>query len=375
MTFLVEQKPSSCSNFNVIAVICAHNPGKRNLGMYSVDLAAHDFFSTHRQNFELIKFTGHGRIGRLQYRIIRSFEELTRYDTIVFWGDFQQNPIWGLKNFGIRHARKNRTTIAEGFLSWKQLCLLKDQALKPSQRLFSIGTSFLGARAALENPAAASEYGDLLARFHAIVPRDPESVAELQSLGMTNVAPGFDCATLLNHDLALPVNELCFGYAFGRTFTPDQGKRVARKIEELTGHRAVPIRWLLNQHAFKFCDLRYNRALQTIRRVRYVVTDIYHLTINTLNLNRDVICVGLGSEDFLDTCDDYKKLILLKIAKLEDRYIEVPAQTADRVTQVVTRIVALLKQRPFVSFDAFNDHRNRFRSHLEQLLFPEVRKD
>lgn len=341
--------------------------------MYSVDLAAHAFFSAHRQGFDLIKFTGHSRIGSLRYRIIQSFEELARYDTIVFWGDFQQNPIWGLKNFGPRYARKNRTTEAGGFLRWKQLCLFKDHALKPSQRLFSVGTCFLGARAALKDPAAVSEYGSLLARFHAIVPRDPGSVAELQALEMTNAVPGFDCATLLDPDPAPTVNEPCFAYAFGRTFTPEQGKRVARRIEELTGHRAVPIRWLLNKYAFKFCDFRYARALQAIRRVPCVVTDIYHLTINTLNLNRDVICVGLGNEDFLDTCHDYKKSILLRMTELEGRYIGVPTGTKDRVTHVTTRVAALLNQRPAVSFDTFNHHRGDFRSHLKHLLFPETR--
>jgi hypothetical protein len=357
----------------MIAVICAHNPGKRNLGMYSVDLAAQSFFSAHRQGFELVKFTGHSRIGSLQYRIIQSLEELARYDTIVFWGDFQQNPIWGLKNFGLRHARKNRTTAAEGFLGWKQLCLFKDHALKPSQKLFSVGTCFLGARAALENPAAVSEYGSLLARFHAIVPRDPGSVAELQSLGMTNVVPGFDCATLLDREPAPTVNEPCFGYAFGRTFTPGQGERVARRIEELTGHQAIPIRWLLNKYAFKFCDFRYTKALQAIRRVRYVVTDIYHLTINTLNLNRDVICVGTGNENFLDTCDDHKKSILLRMAELEGRYVGVPTEAKDCVTHVATRVAALLDQRPTANFDTFNHHRRNFHSRLEHLLFSEVR--
>ena len=357
----------------MIAVICAHNPGKRNLGMHSVDLAAQAFFSAHRQDFDLIKFTGHSRIGSLQYRIIQSFEELTRYDTIVFWGDFQQNPIWGLKNFGPRYARKNRTTEAEGFLRWKQLCLFKDHVLKPSQRLFSVGTCFLGARAALEDPAAVSEYRSLLARFHAIVPRDQGSVAELQSLGLTNVVPGFDCATLPERDPAPTVSEPCFGYAFGRTFTPEQGKCVARRIEEFTGHRAIPIRWLLKKYAFKFCDFRYTRALQAICRVRCVVTDIYHLTINTLNLNRDAICVGLGNEDFLDTCDDYKKVILLRMTELEGRYVEVPTGTKDRVTYVATRVAALLDQRPTASFDTFNHHRSDFRPHLQHLLFPETR--
>jgi hypothetical protein len=341
--------------------------------MHSVDLAAQAFFSAHCRDFDLIKFTGHRRIGSLRYRIIQSFEELARYDTIVFWGDFQQNPVWGMKNFGPRHARKNRTTEAEGFLRWKQLCLFKDQALKPSQRLFSVGTCFLGACAILKDPAAVSEYGSLLARFHAIVPRDQGSIAELQALGLTNVTPGFDCATLPNRDPAPMVSKACFGYAFGRTFTPEQGERVARRIEELTGHQAIPIRWLLKKYAFKFCDFRHTRTLQAICRVQCVVTDIYHLTINTLNLNRDVICVGHGKEDFLDTCDDYKKAILLRMAELEGRYVEVPTGAKDRVTQVATRVSALLDQRPAASFDTFNRHRSDFRAHLQHLLFPESR--
>jgi hypothetical protein len=97
------------------------------------------------------------------------------------------------------------------------------------------------------------------------------------------------------------------------------------------------------------------------------------LTINTLNLNRDVICVGLGNEDFLDTCDDYKKANLLRMTELEGRYVEVPAGTKDRVTFVATRVAALLDQHPAASFDTFNRHRSDFRSHLQHLLFPETR--
>jgi hypothetical protein len=83
--------------------------------------------------------------------------------------------------------------------------------------------------------------------------------------------------------------------------------------------------------------------------------------------------VGLGNEDFLDTCDDYKKAILLRMAKLEERYIGVPMGTKDRVTQVATRVAALLDQRPAASFDTFNHHRSDFRAHLQHLLFSETR--
>lgn len=318
----------------MIGVVCAHNPGQRNLGMYSVDLAAQAFFAGSGRSFELIKFTGHTRIGRLRYRLVGSAADLDRYETIVFWGDFQQNPLWGRRNFGPRHARTHRTTLPEGIQRWKELCLMLGRIRPPGQRWYSVGTCFLGALEALDDAASIAEYASLLAGFEAIVPRDPDSVAELQACAMTNIIPGFDCATILDPGAAPPAGDACFGYAFGRTLSEREGRAVARRIERLTGHRAVPIRWLLLQHRPRWCDYRYSRALQVIRETRYVVTDIYHLAVTTLNAGRDVLCIGAEGREFQDTCHDLKKAVLFRMADLSNRYLEIPVGTADRVEYV-----------------------------------------
>ena len=96
------------------AVICAHNPGRRNLGMYSVDLAAKDFFSSLGTKFELVKYAGHERIGEMRYRKIVDPQDLQFFDRIVFWGDFQQNPIWGRADFANRMVRERGVSDAGG---------------------------------------------------------------------------------------------------------------------------------------------------------------------------------------------------------------------------------------------------------------------
>ncbi len=321
----------------MIAVVCAHNPGRRNLGMYSVDLAAQQFFSVSGWPFELVKFTGHARVGRLRYRVLGSAEELDSYETIVFWGDFQQHPLWGRRNFGPRHARKHRTTIHEGFRCWKEKCLMMDRIRRPGQRWFSVGTCFLGVLAELGDVAAIEEYVTLLSRFDAIVPRDWLSAAELRSCALTNVVPGLDCATLLDHGDAPPSGAPTFGYAFGRTLSSVEGRRLAREIERRTGQRGMAIDWLLGKHIAPWCNARYTRALSTIRRCRYIVTDVYHLAITALNIGRNVFCIGSAGLTQEDTCDDLKKAVLFRMADLSDRYLEIPVDAADRVAYVVSR--------------------------------------
>ena len=334
--------------------------------MYSVDRAAEQFFGASGRQFELIKFTGHARIGRLRYRIVDSPADLDRYHTVIYWGDFQQNPMWGQQNFGRRHARKHRTSLREGVRRWKQTCLQMDRPRVAGQRVFSVGTCFLGARSSLHDSASLSEYAGLLARFDAIVPRDPGSVAELQALGLTNVVPGFDCASLLDGTASTPTGDQSFGYAFGRTFSESEGRNVARTIARVTGYRAVPIRWLLQRHKPRWCDFRYARALRVIRETRFIVTDIYHLAINTLNLGRDLRCVGKQGA-FLDTCHDLKKAHLLRMSNLADRYVEIPPGTVDQAAYVVRAVAAC--PATSTASETFDRLRSECRHRLQRLLF------
>jgi len=344
------------------AVICAHNPGRRNLGMYSVDLAAKDFFSSLGTKFELVKYAGHERIGEMRYRRIGDPQDLQCFDRIVFWGDFQQNPIWGRADFANRMARERGVSDAGGYDLWKELCLFKGVDDKLPARAVSAGTCFLGLGEALKGNPFRDEYVHLLSRFAAIIPRDIASHAELVALGLTNVVQGFDCACLLNQRRSPsdPGNYFC--YSFGRTLGSGSD-RVVRAVEKKNGIQGKPIDWILAKRSLQRRAAAYERAMRSIAGARFVITDIYHLTINSLAARRDVYCTGKGDDLFLTTCDDYKKQVLMEMTGAAGCYLAIPPDTDDMAGYLVEHLPGMIST-PTDAPRGFADRADRFRKTL-----------
>jgi hypothetical protein len=192
--------------------------------MYSVDLSAARYFTGRGLPYQLLSFSGHRQVGSLRYEVITSVEAYRDYRDIVFWGDFQQNPLWGLRNHAPRLMRKEGRSHNKAVQEWRKRFLLEGVPSAEGQRRYSLGTCFLGVQEALEQAGlTAAEYADLLSRFTAIVPRDEVSYQELVKLGLTNISPGFDCASLLD----LPPHQAQargrFAYSFGRSLQPETG--------------------------------------------------------------------------------------------------------------------------------------------------------
>jgi hypothetical protein len=323
-----------------IGVICARNPGRRNLGMYSVDLSAARYFSGRGLPYRLLTYAGHRRVGGLRYERLDGPEGYANYREIVFWGDFQQNPIWGVQNHAPRVARDRRVSVEEGSEEWKRRFLLRGVPIASGQKFYSVGTCFLGARDALDQVGLeAAEYADLLARFSAIVPRDDASYAELSELGLTNLVRGFDCASLLDHPRFEARPRGRFAYAFGRGLEGGAGTRIVERVARSLGLRAVPVAWLLGRYQLKNLSRRYERALAVLQSVDFLVTDIYHLSINALNVGCPVYCLGRDEEPFARTCGDYKKVVLLEMLGLREEYIGF-TETADPIPSVSEAILA-----------------------------------
>lgn len=298
----------------MFGIVCAHNPGKRNLGMYSVDLAAQQFFSGHDASFDLVKLVGHPKVGALHYT---KTSTLDRYDRIVFWGDFQQNPIWGSKAFAPRARKEWKISHADALEAWKAIFLGKRPSSTP---LYSIGTCFLGTDQWLQNNPFAEEYVDLLSRFELIAPRDTGSFAILKRLGLRNIVQGFDCASLIDHGTIPGPRPRQFAHAFGRSLKPDQAAALVRQIEKITGYRGVGVEWLLPKYHLGRTGEKFSKAMKVVAESEFVVTDIYHLTINSIHAGRRVFCVGDDDAAFDDTCDDYKKYVLMEMLGVSGDY-------------------------------------------------------
>ena len=200
-----------------IAVICAYNP--RNAGMYSVDLAAQQYFAGKDCAFDLfvtqIKRKLPGRIvnrlgfqqllpmqhrfGALRFRLLHSLGQFDDYTHVVYWGDFTTNPVYGATEYAARE-RKIGTSASQAaaLRKWKTLFALRED--KPAGRVVSAGQNFQH-----DFSGYGAEFDDVFAsigaRFDHILPRDPWSVENLsRSLppsSVCNLATGLDCAFLL----------------------------------------------------------------------------------------------------------------------------------------------------------------------------------
>lgn len=350
-----------------MGVICAHNPGRRNLGMYSVDLSAASYFSGRGIPYRLLTYSGYRRVGSLKYECINNPDAYLNYQEIVFWGDFQQNPIWGIRNHAPRIAKDRRISLEEGVREWKRRFLLSDIPMAAGQKFYSIGTCFLGARATLEQVGLeAAEYMHMLSRFSAIAPRDDVSYLELSNLGLTNLLQGFDCASLLDHPRinAQPYGR--FAYAFGRTIAPGTGKQIAEKIAQSLALEAVPVAWLLGKYHLKNLSCSYERTVETLGAVDFLVTDIYHLAINALNAGCLVYCIGRDKKSFADTCDDYKKVVMTEMLDYRENYLALTEATTDPVLSVSQSIIQR-RQSGASPRSSFQVRKESFRDALARL--------
>ena len=350
-----------------VGVVCAHNPGRRNLGMYSVDLSAARYFAGRGLPHRLLTYSGPRRAGELRYRPIAGPNAYAPYPEIVFWGDFQQNPVWGVRNHAIRLMRRRGMSSQDALEAWKRRFLLDGVPLAAGQRVYSIGTCFLGARTALAQAGLEeAQYRDLLSRFTAIAPRDDASFRELSELGLSNLLHGFDCASLLDLPRAEPRSTGRLAYAFGRTFRPWVGTEIANTVAEALALQPVPVDWLLPKYRLKGRARAYREALDVLRGVDFLVTDIYHLTINALNVGCPVSCIGRVETSLADTCDDQKKLVLAEMLGLGEQYIGLPADAADPAA-VAAEAVIQRRRAPVVPEDGLRERARTFREALDRL--------
>lgn len=341
--------------------------------MYSVDLAARDFFSAIGRPHEFVKFAGNLRVGEIAFRRVSSPEALLAYRDIVFWGDFQQNPLWGEKNFAPRAARDYKLSQDAAFAMWRKLCLLEGAGDLSEHRVYSVGTCFLGARNILREHNFADRYRNLLARFRAVVPRDKVSFAELRELGLGNLVQGFDCASFHMRD-ERPINTRSaarrFAYAFERTLDETQAETLVAEIEKRTGCRGTSIKWLLGKSLLPGTPARrFRKALGQLDGVDFVVTDIYHLTINAMNLGKRVFCIAESGERFSDTRDDYKKTILSEMAGRREDLIALPDRKSAKGADIARTIAERLSgSTPEPSNSRFTAAATHFKEVLRELL-------
>lgn len=374
-----------------IAVICAYNPA--NAGMYSVDLAAWKFFSSRECDFDLFvsqfwsrrparlaNRLGLYRITRpqtkahgLTYRLYHDPVQLTDYSHVVYWGDFTNNPVYGVEDFTNWHIKFGyASTRAAAMDKWKALCALTGG--KPAARVVSAGQNFQNDYKAREENFS-DVFDSLAMHFDHILPRDPYSVANLSAILPTNapanVEQGLDCAFLLDeHAERKETGTFC--YHFARSGFADVAGLV-QLVEAATGLRPVHLqKWFRLPADTGASD--FARMRQEMLGASFVLTDTYHVCVNALTEGVPTYCLGRATAGQLGTLGDFKKKVLFDMMQAEAFYFEHAEEDteADFFNHVAQTVATGTHLRPDV-FEQVRDivrqRTEEFRSRLDAILF------
>ena len=371
-----------------IAVLCAYNDN--NLGMYSVDLAAREFFTSLGYEFDLfvaqtsrvrgarfIEFLGptllqkkSKRFGQLRYKLLRSADQLADYTHLVFWGDFLNNPIYGKHNFSQLDVRKKFSkNNTEAFEFWKELFSLKHG--KPTPKVFSIGNNLQNSFAELGHEAE-----EILASFRSnfdlFLPRDPFSLENITSClqdqpGSCKMGQGTDCAFLLDSG-ERKEKHATFCYHFGRSGFSDTSKLIST-IESETGLRAVHLTNWLNTYS-NDAETVFRALRRSIAESQFVITDTYHVCVNAMNQSTPVFGIGRDADRQKGTLGDFKKQTLFEMMGLQDFYLTQKGDNESHFLKQVAESVrnfvnhSSLDAPGDVNFDVLNKRVGNFRSQL-----------
>lgn len=308
--------------------------------MYSVDLAARHVFAG--TDFDLfVTQTGQNRLaqvlgdyvprrllerpfttyGAMRFRLLDDIARLRRHSHVVYWGDFQNNPVYGYDTYALREFRMGHSpSIEAGFAKWRRLFALTE--VKPVARAISVGNNFQNDFDAIArtHPEVFAAMG---ARFDAILPRDPYSVENLSrhlpAEARPKVAQGMDCAFLLPAPPPMdPGDHFCCH--FGRSGFRDTAGLIAR-AETLTRLRAVDLdRWFHLPR--KGAHEVFTAMRAQIRAARFVLTDTYHVAVNAMTLGTPVYGIGRAAAVQDGTLGDFKKRVLFAMMDAAPFYTE-----------------------------------------------------
>ncbi len=351
------------------AVICAANISKRNSGMHSVDLAAKQYFDKLGRSYDLIVTQGDRKVGKLRFEKIRDPKDFRNYRNIVYWGDFQNNPLWGTRDYCNKEITHEGVIDREEALNnWTNRYLLLQEQLDGDASVYAIGGCFMGAKEYLSNPAINQAFRDFVLRSRRIVVRDSSSYQFLVGIShMEQIKLGFDCASLLNLPVWPKSNH--FVYSFKRTIGEKEGRRLAKAVEKATRISGVEINWLGKKSPFNSLRGGFMRNSRLISQAQFAITDIYHFSINSFGRGTPALCLGTSEGDFGSTIDDHKKFVLFDMLDSKSLMFDcgrkgLSMETTEKICDTASQLNSSEIGR--VALQEFQSLKDRFKGELDE---------
>jgi len=351
-----------------VAILTASNP--QNSGMYSVDLAAkhlfshlgipHTFFLAQPRKKRGARYLPmldwqQLRFGVLKHRMLHSIRELEGFSHIVYWGDFLNNPRFGAEDFSPTDVANGYSkTKEEAFERWSEIFALS--AGKPSARVIAAGGNFQHSFSLDE----AAILGSFLRSADFVAPRDPFSFKNIAPLttSSTTLIQGMDCAFLLPSDIPRKRATNYFCYEFGRSSLPDT-EDLVRSVEAATGLTGIRLpHWLYLKAGSAHAVFEEQR--NTLYSAQFILTDIYHLSVNGISSGVPVYCLGRAHKSQAGTLGDFKKKTLFSMLDLNNYYFEI-ASKRDPYRSVVKAIEYKSRR----SDQEWSDHQERIQKMKE----------
>jgi hypothetical protein len=360
-----------------IALICAY-PAGSNHGMLSVDLAFESIKSELDPNINVERFCSwrslshNSAVGNLCYTHLYSIEQLEQFDKIIYWGDFLHWIEYGKTDWVGKTLDRDPTMDAEQALDlWYQLFLLENR-IDLQQKTIVFGSTLYGlnSRQLLDQrytSALTSLYSNVRLAMH----RDIYSQNFLQQLSLNNcVKFGVDCSLLLDLKSKFApdyVKQPYFVYSFGRSGEDELLTKVVKDISADLSLEPVKIKWLEKGAGLE--SLFTN--LMLISRARFVLTDIYHCSLNSIREHTPTICFGNGADNITGTLSDKKKEIFFHQHFLNNHYIYIESLKNNykrEINNIVRRLVS----------SEFEQFRHLLENHIQQVrttLIKEINKN
>jgi hypothetical protein len=351
-----------------VAVITAPNIGYRNTGMLTVDLAFESLRQRMDTDVDATWYTLHtpetvplrdcARGTELPFRFLPLAEHLDTlrdHDAVVFWGDFlhtrhylAQDATNRLLDFGFAADRDDARA------QLNRALLFADQPDELLARTVSYGGTILhNTQSDYEDKEYGPLFSRLVTRSHRMWVRDPLSAAKIAHLrgDRTTDHFGADAALLsrpgdLDH---LPTTQWSRSVPDGGAIGVFLGARTP--IPDWLG---APLEWLpwfdrdvpgpVSHIAARPGDHTVGDLVGVLPRYRLVITDTYHLAVNSWGAGTPAVCVGAPEptpkthDDYL-TLSDVKKHVFHMAYDATDFYLT----TKEGHGQDLDRLVRLLE--------------------------------
>lgn len=291
-------------------------PEDWNPGMLSVDFSLGHVIRNAGLDASVEYFTGEVEYalehldGRRVWHAIESVNDLAQHDVIIYWGDFLHWIGYARHDWQRRQAINHPGQSAQALLDRYYRIMLQ-----PEENLYEKIILFGGTIYPLDiSDLLDSRYTDalkkLLARARLVKFRDMVSAAYAAHLsGKNNNYLGCDCAFLLDTNDIAGAGSACpdgyIGFSFGRTGNSEPLLAFAHKVGKAMGLPLVNIGWLSTPGQFA-------NKISLIKGAKFVITDIYHLSVTSLRENKPVFCIGSGCSYSSTTLSDKKKEFLFK---------------------------------------------------------------